>query len=73
MSGTHTADEAKCGSMHDEMAPAPAPKMAAAPEMTDEPVIKEVINLKGVTFKAGSYEINSSSYCSSECLNCRFI
>ncbi|MBT3204556.1 MAG: OmpA family protein [Gammaproteobacteria bacterium] len=36
--------------------------MAAAPEVTDEPVIKEVINLKGVTFKTGSDEINSSSY-----------
>lgn len=46
---------------------APAPKTAAvksAPKkaMTDEPVIKEVINLKGVTFKTGSDVINPSSY-----------
>ncbi|MCK5663783.1 MAG: OmpA family protein [Thiotrichaceae bacterium] len=65
---TLPADEVKCGSMPEEMVataepePAPEPVMAVAPVVTDEPVIKEVINLKGVTFKTGSDEINSSSY-----------
>ena len=69
MTGAHSSDEAKCGAMkamaHTEMAPAPAPAMAMAEApaaMTDEPVIKEVINLKGVTFKTGSDVINTSSY-----------
>lgn len=66
MTNFHSA-EAKCGAMtamaHDHTAMAPAPAMAEAPaEMTDEPVIKEVINLKGVTFKTGSDVINTSSY-----------
>lgn len=30
--------------------------------MSDSPVVKEVINLKGVTFKTGSAELNNSSY-----------
>ena len=43
------------------MAKAPAMEPAAPAAMTDEPVIKEVINLKGVTFKTGSDVINTSS------------
>lgn len=66
MTRTLPADEVKCGSMNKEIAAtveaAPEPVMAVAPVVTDEPVIKEVINLKGVTFKTGSDEINSSSY-----------
>jgi len=30
--------------------------------MTEEPVIKEVINLKGISFKTGSDELNASSH-----------
>ena len=63
MTGAHSSDEAKCGAMptmtHKHAAPAMAKAPAAA--MTDEPVIKEIINLKGVTFKTGSNEINESS------------
>jgi len=38
--------------------------MAMAPKMnkSDEPVIREVINLKGVTFKTGSDELDTSSF-----------
>ena len=31
-------------------------------DKSDSPAVKEVINLKGVTFKTGSAELNSSSY-----------
>ena len=67
--GTESCDE-KMAMAPAKTAPAPAPvKMASAPAkaapapaaMTDEPVIQEVINLKGVTFKTGSDQINTSS------------
>lgn len=66
-----STEDCDSGMMAKAPAPAPAPaktstpapvKSAPAKAMTDEPVIKEVINLKGVTFKTGSDVINPSSY-----------
>lgn len=47
------------GKMHDHSSMASSGDSMA---MSDSPVVKEVINLKGVTFKTGSAELNSSSY-----------
>ncbi|MBT4450661.1 MAG: hypothetical protein HOC92_13265 [Gammaproteobacteria bacterium] len=44
MSGAHTADEAKCGSMHDEMAAAPA--AAPTPTPTPAPALRWLPLLK---------------------------
>ena len=66
-------DKGLCSAGMDKKMPMKAiPKkpMAMAPKKhehmdmhnNDEPVVKEVINLKGVTFKTGSDELNASSF-----------
>lgn len=69
MTGVQIPDGQPCGSMshkHDNMAKMPhkheqKAMTSESKSMSDEPVIEEVINLKGVTFKTGSDELNSSS------------
>ncbi len=61
MTGSHVAEEAKCSAM--DMSKHQHAAMAkSSTDSTDEPEIKEVINLKGVTFKTESDEINPSSF-----------
>jgi outer membrane protein OmpA-like peptidoglycan-associated protein len=61
MSGCQSMDKMPMKAM-DKKPMAMAPKKHDAMGMNDEPVVKEVINLKGVTFKTGSDELNASSY-----------